>query len=64
MTPNVLPRNPKLKKPSAIASVMYSRQRTLEQLYRRRAVLERTIQSLEIYADTVHGIAAKVVALR
>ena len=64
MSPLLLPRHPKLKKPSAVAAVMESRQRTLVQLYRRRATIEKTIQSLEMYAETVEAIQAKVVALR
>lgn len=64
MTTSTLPRHPKIKKPSTVLTVMYSRQKTLEQLYLRRATVQKAIHSLEIYADTVQAISQKVVAVR
>jgi hypothetical protein len=64
VTTSTLPRHPKLKKPSTVLTVMYSRQKTLEQLYLRRATVEKAIRSLEIYADTVYEVSQKVVAVR
>ena len=43
---------------------MHSRQRTLTQLYLRRATVERAIRSLELYAQALETEAAKIVALR
>jgi hypothetical protein len=60
----LLPQTTKLKKPSAVARAMYSRQRTLEQLYIRRATVENAIRSLEIYAQATEAISRKLVALR
>ena len=62
--PMHLPTHTRLKKPSEIARVMHSRQKTLEQLYIRRATVENAIRSLEIYADAMESISRKLVALR
>lgn len=64
MTPNILPLNPKFRKPAPMFALMDSRQRTLEQLYLRRATLENLIQSLEIYDRANRAVADKVVSLR
>lgn len=64
MTPQILPHNQRIRKPSVVSAVMNSRQRTLEQLYLRRATLEMLIQSLEMYDRLSKAAASKVVALR
>ena len=43
---------------------MHTRQKTLAQLYLRRATVERAIHSLEMYAQAMESEAAKIVALR
>lgn len=64
MTPATLPRNPKLRKPSAVCEVMHARQRSLEQLYLRRATLETLIRSLEVYDRTLKLAGTKLATLR
>jgi len=46
-----------------MCALMTTRQRTLEQLYLRRATLENLIRSLEMYDHTVKLVASKVTAL-
>ncbi|HWQ53350.1 MAG TPA: hypothetical protein VN442_06680 [Bryobacteraceae bacterium] len=65
MTPTILPLNQKIRKPAAAMSALVdTRQRTLEQLYLRRATLENLIQSLEIYDRANRTVNDKVVSLR
>ena len=63
MTPTILPLNQKLPKTSS-CSIVETRQRTLEQLYLRRATLDTLIHSLEVYDRTARLMADKVVSLR
>lgn len=63
MNTSTLPRHPRLRKPSTMCALMTTRQRTLEQLYLRRATLENLIRSLEMYDHTVKLVASKVTAL-
>ena len=64
MTLSPLLRSPQFRKTSTIHKVMHTRQKTLAQLYLRRATVERAIHSLEMYAQAMESEAAKIVALR
>lgn len=64
MTPTILPLTQKLRKTSLSCSVVESRQKTLEQLYLRRATLDTLIHSLEVYDRTARLMADRVVSLR
>jgi hypothetical protein len=63
VTPTTLPLNQKMRKSTVFCTTAGSRQRTLEELYLRRATLMNLISSLEIYDRTSKRAAMKVVTM-
>jgi hypothetical protein len=56
-----LPQNPKMSRVSSISEIMQARQKSLEELYIRRATVINLIHSLEVYHGTPTVPRAKAI---